>query len=1097
MFGKHRFQTIAAWLVSAAMLCSFVPVQQAAAQSGADPAPAAIVQPTSQAEPGTSLASSTVPTATNAVSPTMQAIESLTQTPAASPALTTGPAAPATASAQPQQTKEEPDTPEELADPAPDASSIIEPTMDFTRVAPFLQAVKGPSRLKSLRMAAQAKQQEENGLILNKQVESLGGDNYKVTLEAYTTGKVSGGGTMPADIILVLDQSGSMAYDFNSVDYREISVSNCDNEWMRDNDDALYVKVGGTYCQIYVQRGDWQGNNTNQTRTYTYYYALNGQWVQYDASTDSRTRPSRWDDWSYTYGAVPMPATPTTDGKYYESYEVADSGTRMAALKTAVTSFVNQVAEKSKGADDIAGTADDVAHRIAIVGFASESGYGDNTEILSVAGNNSGSVGVKYNGDGYATACGNALVSALTTGGSVNAVLTNAIAALATNGATRSDLGMDMANDIFAANPLQQGEERQRVVVMFTDGVPTTQSDFHKTVAENAISYARTAKSTAVGGYGATVYTVGIFEGADGTPPAGTWNAANTESKKANRFMHLVSSNYKNASGIDDNEGGSLTAGVDADSSYFLSASNTAALNNIFTKIASQIQTPSISLGAQTVVKDILSPYFNLPEGAQASDITVSTAAAQFDGSGDLSWAAKEALTGAGIDIDDKTVSVSGFNFNENFISETGYGDGNSFHGKKLIIEIPIVWNGTAAFGGNGIPTNGAQSGVYENANATTAVEHFTIPTVNRPLDYAIAAQDQTIHVTQNADLKTLLAYQTGYVPNGTNNAFVDIVYTLKQGETVIGTYTIPAGQRTGTWSGGTGYAPALTDCTDYTLACTVTPNPANAPAGSIGALATAIDVSAAGFAQKLQKMPAVHVLKPVATWQDVRTYLGQSADISGGFVSVQWLDAYSGHTEGAPLQAAPQLTFTYAVDGVYGMLSGQTFTPSRAADAPVQVSATIGATNVDAHVTHVWNACYPACDQTIAPHKGDAISPEFYVHVDSCTLTIQKTGINGVLQNGTQTSLFTVTGPNGLTFDVAVQNNGSRTIVGLPVGAYKVAEHAGWSWRYGRVQDQSKTLSIAAPNGIVSVQNVPQTDKWLSGDNFATNVFDAMTQIR
>lgn len=973
MFGKRRFQTIAAWLVSAAMLCTFVPVQHAAAVEGAT--------------------------------------------------------------------------------------------------------------------------EEENGLILNKQVEALGGDNYKVTLEAYTTGSISGGGAVPADIVLVLDQSGSMAYDFNSVDYRAVTVSGHNNAWMRDNDDALYVKVGDTYCQLHVQRSDWNGSNTSQTRTYTYRYHVNGQWVQYATSTDTRTRANWRDDWSYVYGSIPSPPTPATDGKYYEQYDVAGGGSRMAALKTAVTSFVDEVAKKSKGEDGIAGTDDDVAHRIAIVGFASERDYGNNTEILSVAGNNSGSVGVRYNAMGYTTACGNALVSALSESGAVNTMLTNAIAALATQGATRSDLGMDMANDIFAASPLGENEERQRVVVMFTDGVPTTQSSFSKTVAENAISYAQTAKSTSTGGHGATVYTVGIFDGADGTPPAPAWAGDAAESQKANRFMHLASSNYKNASGIDAGEEGSLTAGVDTDNSYYLSASNTTALNNIFTKIAQQIQTPSISLGTQTVVKDIISPYFDLPEGAQTSDITVSTAAAQFNGDGELSWDAKQVLDGASIRISGKTVSVSGFNFNENFVSETGYGDDNSFHGEKLIIEIPIEWNGSAAFGGNGIPTNGSQSGVYENASATTAVEHFAIPTVNRPLDYAIAAQDQTIHVTQNANLKALLQYQTGYVPNGTNNKFVDIVYTLKQGDAVVGTYTLLAGQTTGAWSNGMADTPALTDCTNYTLTCTVTPNPANAPAGSIGTPATTIDESTAGFAEKLQKAPMVHVLKPLATWQDVRTYLGQSADIGDGFVDVQWVDEHSAHAAGTPLQTAPQLTFTYAIDATYGTLNGDAFTPLRAVDAPVQVTTTIGAANVDAYVTHQWNTCDPACGQTIVSHKGDQDSAEFCVHVDSCTLTIQKSGIQGALQNGTQTSLFTVTGPGGLTFDVAIQDNGSRTIVGLPVGTYTVTEHADWSWRYAAVQDQQKTLSAAAPNGMVSVQNMPQTSQWLSGDHFAANVFDAIAQ--
>ena len=39
--------------------------------------------------------------------------------------------------------------------------------------------------------------------------------DYTLKLESYVTGKVTGGSSKPLDIVLVLDQSGSMAYDFD------------------------------------------------------------------------------------------------------------------------------------------------------------------------------------------------------------------------------------------------------------------------------------------------------------------------------------------------------------------------------------------------------------------------------------------------------------------------------------------------------------------------------------------------------------------------------------------------------------------------------------------------------------------------------------------------------------------------------------------------------------------------------------------------------------------------------------------------------------------------------------------------------------------
>ena len=153
---------------------------------------------------------------------------------------------------------------------------------------------------------------------------------------------------------------------------------------------------------------------------------------------------------------------------------------------------------------------DNVDHRIAIVGFASVSGNGNNSEILTLAGDNSGSVGVSY---AALTEDDSKYVGALqdmsTTAG--QNMVNSAIAALAAEGATRVDIGMEMANKVFEKNPVPSGETRNRVIVVFTDGVPTTSNSYSETVANSAISYGSTAKST----YGATVYTVGIFDGAD------------------------------------------------------------------------------------------------------------------------------------------------------------------------------------------------------------------------------------------------------------------------------------------------------------------------------------------------------------------------------------------------------------------------------------------------------------------------------------------------------------------------------------------------------------------------------------------------------
>lgn len=90
---------------------------------------------------------------------------------------------------------------------------------------------------------------------------------------------------------------------------------------------------------------------------------------------------------------------------------------------------------------------------------------------------------------------------------------------------------------------MQPNEKRSRVVIVFTDGAPTSFNGFEKDVADNAITYAGTIKTT-----GATVYTIGIFAGANavsaGTEPSGDLDQNSKSMNSAcNWFMQQVSSN--------------------------------------------------------------------------------------------------------------------------------------------------------------------------------------------------------------------------------------------------------------------------------------------------------------------------------------------------------------------------------------------------------------------------------------------------------------------------------------------------------------------------------------------------------------------------
>ena len=881
--------------------------------------------------------------------------------------------------------------------------------VNFTNVAPLVEwpAVTPTRGAYSLNATGDGEQAgDDNGLVLAKNAQyDPGTGRCTITLEAYTTGTVTTEvENVPTDIVLVLDQSGSMEFGFGS----QISVENA-NQTLGSTE-GYYVKYGGV---------DWDGNELWYPVRYN-----NNRWQYYRPSLLG----SRWVELS------------STDFIYIS---------RLAALKNTVSTFADAVADKAKGE---IGTDDDVNHRIAMVGFASgyDNYYGDyygNTEVFVGATQytyNAGRTNNASNANSAQSHYNDVFQSMDTTSGQTN--IDASIDKLAADGGTLTDLGMEMANGILNANPVPDGEKRNRVIIVFTDGAPGW-SGYDSDVANAAISQASTAKENDV-----TVYTVGIFSGADATSP-GNKNGDDTE--KANWFMQNVSSNN----------------GAVQDPSYYLSAGDTTALNSIFTQISNQVSSPAINLGTETVVRDILSPYFNLPEGTDAESIRLYTA--DYNGTTFEDRVPADGIT-ATVNTVTETIEVRGFDFTANFVSETT--KPGKTYGKKLIIEFDTVFDRSSTFGGNGIPTNADASGVYSGSEC---VEYFVSPTVDIPIDFDFGTSDSTIYLSQNANAQSLVGVLDNYTPNGTNNAHVNIVFTITGGGKTA-TLTYNAGNGVGTWSGDSLSSLALTDCTDFTVSCTVTPINEGTVSGNVIGPKTA----------------TIHVLRPTIVWKDIEVYLGDTVDLDTAFNSVSWTDANADTTHTAPeaTGTAPVIAYTYSIyDGGLGSIGGDIYTPARTDACPINVSVTVGGmSELDRYVTS-----YSSCDtHPIVSHTLSVKSPEFYVHVKTCSITITKLGYYENLQNGGQTFLFEVVDSNNaVVATVAIGENGSATVVGLPVGTYTVREVNAWSWRYKAHDDVTVTLNAASPTGTAEFKNEVDNSHWLSGDSFMPNLFSLLTQ--
>lgn len=239
-----------------------------------------------------------------------------------------------------------------------------------------------------------------------------------------------------------------------------------------------------------------------------------------------------------------------------------DRTKRLDALKTAVGNFLDGAAKANKGAQSGSEPV-----RVGLVKFA-----GDKTDRIGDDMYRSG--GYTYN---YSQ-----IVSNLTA--NMNG-LENKVSKLKAAGATRADNGFNLAAKMMGS----ARTDAKKVVIFFTDGSPTSSSGFDGTVANKAVEAAKELKDG-----GATVYSIGVFSGADPSSIQGN----------ENQFMHAVSSNFPKATKYYQHGEGNIKAG------YYKSATNASELNAIFDEIQNSETTTSAYINV--VMEDTLSEYAEL-----------------------------------------------------------------------------------------------------------------------------------------------------------------------------------------------------------------------------------------------------------------------------------------------------------------------------------------------------------------------------------------------------------------------------------------------------------------------------------------------------
>lgn len=549
-----------------------------------------------------------------------------------------------------------------------------------------------------------------SGIELSKTATLEDDGTYTIDLEAYATGTTTTTTTtssVPLDIVLVIDQSGSMtdsittSTSYTARDSQGYTYSNLSSSWGQSAPTYYYLAENGNYYQ--VKQGS-QSTDTGSNRTtyyYLYYTDANGNTVYLSGTGTTTTQPTNVTSNSTTiWTGVLYTATTTTS-------------TKLAALKSAVTSFVETIQKDAE--------TNGVDHRIAIAGFASDNNDGSsgNSGSYTISSGSSTSswinTGLFINGSlkNYGSSNNNtntqltssdyqsALVS-VNNNGSVASSITTAINNFAASGATRTQYGIEMANQVFANNSNTYTDDdgntvtRKRIVVVFTDGQPG-QSGYDGTEANSAISKAYTTKTT----YGATIYSVGLY--------------TETQSDNVTNFMNYISSNYPSAQST-------TNTGDKAETKYYMTASDADELNNVFSTISSDATSDSttVTLGADAVLKDIMGNGFTLPNDFTVADnVTIKTVAGTSDGT-TITWG-DETSNSAKASVSGNTVSVTGFDYADKYIS-------SGHAGEKICVTIKGVLPTTDVTTGEAVNTNAASSGIYATADATEATATFEQP---------------------------------------------------------------------------------------------------------------------------------------------------------------------------------------------------------------------------------------------------------------------------------------------------------------------------------------------------------------------------------
>lgn len=731
-----------------------------------------------------------------------------------------------------------------------------------------------------------------------------------------------------------------------------------------------------------------------------------------------------------------------------------NSKERVEALQTAVNAFLTTIQKSSP------------TSRVAIVSYASDVTIDSGTKTASGA------------------------LIPVTADNTVNSALTQIVSGLSTrcNGGTQSGMGMQQAVNIFnSVSASDSNYDNTRVTVLFTDGKPGDNdwagTDQGYDVAQQSVHWSVILKhakgdtvnmQTNVEGqdfYGERFHNVGnIFKPKykygvsnyedfqKGSANKDDWNwtgcgstvycvglglkaseGKDSDGCKINEYMYRVSSHRPDGSHVDNNRVNEWEQGSDSwtglytdartrnhENGYYLTTDNAAELQRIFTQIAQQTGEAVKDVTIRDEISESFVPCDAAGNAYNVGDTITSdgkTGTVRQDANGNyyIEWT-NVTLTPEQVDSN-KVVTKPAETFQSTLYVKPRDG----------------------FLGGNNVPTNGSESGVYTAAGE--AVKKFPQPEVNVPIKMgAFEAQTRNIYYGNAAptlpELSTatpLEAWQTRYVTI-TRTSNTDVSNT-----------------------------------TDGEYAVTVTVTPEAAKETSAGAPA---------IAQTTTVNSVVHVYKPEITFNDSRINYGETADYNNNGGTVVWKHEGTAAESASMTGEAPALTYAYDP-------AEDAFTKDTYVKVTVTSDKDTATTKISDAVTfvHTKDTVFPGC-------SFDSAQGQFIVHINVFDLTIKKTAKTGTTIDPNQTFVFKVkNNDNGKTMEIVITGEGQKTVKSLPMGSYTITEDTGWSWQYRPTAD-TQTITVSETSKTVTFENEKTPTNWLTSIADVINKWVSATEI-